>query len=57
LGLDLVFYIRGGKKNSKGKAIGPLDIILAAHALSLDVMLALSIIKEFSKILNLKCEN
>jgi len=42
---------------SKGKTIGPLDTLIAAHALSLDLTLVSNNIKEFSRIPNLKCEN
>jgi len=41
----------------KGKTIGPLDTLIAAHALSLDLMIVSNNIKEFSRIPNLKCEN
>jgi tRNA(fMet)-specific endonuclease VapC len=42
---------------SKGQTIGPLDMLIAAHALSLDLTLVSNNIKEFSRIQNLKCEN
>jgi len=42
---------------SKGKIIGPLDMLIAAHALSLDLTIISNNIKEFSRIPNLKCEN
>ena len=42
---------------SKGKTIGPLDTLIAAHALSLDLTIISNNIKEFSRIPNLKCEN
>jgi tRNA(fMet)-specific endonuclease VapC len=42
---------------SKGKAIGPLDMLIAAHALSMDLTIISNNIKEFSRIPNLKCEN
>lgn len=42
---------------SKGKTIGPLDMLIAAHALSLDLMIISNNIKEFARIPNLKCEN
>jgi len=42
---------------SKGKTIGPLDMLIAAHALSLDLTVISNNIKEFAKIPNLKCEN
>jgi len=42
---------------SKGKTIGPLDMLIVAHALSLDLTIISNNIKEFSRIPNLKCEN
>ena len=42
---------------SKGQTIGPLDMLIAAHALSLDLTIVSNNIKEFSRIQNLKCEN
>ena len=42
---------------SKGHTIGPLDMLIAAHALSLDLIIISNNIKEFSRIPNLKCEN
>jgi tRNA(fMet)-specific endonuclease VapC len=42
---------------SKGQTIGPLDMLIAAHALSLDLTIISNNIKEFSRIPTLKCEN
>ena len=42
---------------SKGRTIGPLDMLIAAHALSLDLTIISNNIKEFERIPNLKCEN
>jgi tRNA(fMet)-specific endonuclease VapC len=42
---------------SKGRTIGPLDMLIAAHALSLDVIIISNNIKEFSRVPGLKCEN
>jgi tRNA(fMet)-specific endonuclease VapC len=42
---------------SGGKTIGPLDTLIAAHALSLDLIIISNNIREFSRIQNLKCEN
>ena len=39
------------------KTIGPLDMPIAAHALSLDLTIISNNIKEFERIPNLKCEN
>ena len=43
--------------DSKGQTIGPLDMLIAAHALSLDLTIISNNIKEFSRIPTLKCEN
>ncbi len=42
---------------SKGRTIGPLDMLIAAHALSLDLTIVSNNIKEFSRIPKLKSEN
>jgi tRNA(fMet)-specific endonuclease VapC len=42
---------------SKGRTIGPLDMLIAAHALSLDLTIISNNIKEFSRIPRLKSEN
>jgi tRNA(fMet)-specific endonuclease VapC len=42
---------------SKGQTIGPFDMLIAAHALSLELTIISNNIKEFSRIPNLKCEN
>lgn len=42
---------------SKGKTIGSLDTLIAAHALSLDLTIVSNNIRELSRIPNLKCEN
>jgi tRNA(fMet)-specific endonuclease VapC len=39
---------------SKGKTIGPLDMLIAAHALSLDLRVVSNNIKEFARISNVK---
>lgn len=41
----------------KGKPIGPLDTLIAAHALSLDVTLVTNNMREFKRIKGLKLEN
>ncbi|MEN9869025.1 MAG: hypothetical protein RLZZ171_8 [Cyanobacteriota bacterium] len=41
----------------QGTPIGSLDILIAAHALSLQVILITNNIKEFSRVPNLKSEN
>jgi tRNA(fMet)-specific endonuclease VapC len=40
-----------------GSPIGPLDTLIAAHALSLDLTLATSNVREFSKVRQLRVEN
>jgi tRNA(fMet)-specific endonuclease VapC len=42
---------------SKGRTIGPLDMFIAAHALSLDLTIISNNIKELSRIPKLKSEN
>jgi tRNA(fMet)-specific endonuclease VapC len=42
---------------SKGKTIGPLDMLIAAHAKALDLIIIANNIKEFARIPHLKCEN
>ncbi len=44
-------------RESKGKTIGPLDMLIAAHALSLDLTIISNNIKEFSRVPDLKYEN
>ena len=40
-----------------GKPIGPLDLLIAAHALSQDLIIVTHNVKEFKRIKNLKVEN
>ena len=42
---------------SEGKVIGPLDMLIAAHALSKDLILVTNNEKEFLRIKSLKVEN
>lgn len=42
---------------SEGKTIGPLDMLIATHALSLDLTIVSNNVNEFSRIIDLKCEN
>lgn len=42
---------------SEGKTIGPLDMLIAAHALDLDLTIISNNLREFSRIPGLKCEN
>ena len=41
----------------EGKTIGPLDILIGAHALSLNAILVTNNLKEFTRIEGLKAEN
>jgi tRNA(fMet)-specific endonuclease VapC len=41
----------------KGTPIGPLDTLIAAHALSLDVVLVTNNLKEFKRVPKLRLEN
>ncbi|MES2129101.1 MAG: type II toxin-antitoxin system VapC family toxin [Pseudomonadota bacterium] len=42
---------------AKGTPIGPLDTLIAAHALSLDVTLVTNNVREFSRVPGLRIEN
>jgi len=42
---------------AQGKPIGPLDTLIAAHALSLDLTLVTNNVREFSKVRGLRVEN
>ena len=42
---------------AEGKPIGPLDTLIAAHALSLELTLVKSNVREFSKVRRLRVEN
>lgn len=42
---------------SRGLVIGAMDMLIAAHALSLDVTLVSNNVREFSRIANLSLEN
>ena len=42
---------------SKGKTIGPFDMLIAAHAIALELTIISNNIKEFSRIPDLKCKN
>lgn len=41
----------------RGQSIGPLDMMIAAHALSLDIPLVTNNTKEFARVQGLKLEN
>ena len=41
----------------QGKPIGPLDTLIAAHALSLDLVLATNNVGEFGRVAGLRVEN
>lgn len=41
----------------KGKPIGPMDTLIAAHAISLDMTLVTHNVREFSRVNGLKVEN
>ena len=42
---------------SRGLVIGAMDMLIAAHAMSLGVMLVSNNVREFSRIANLSLEN
>jgi tRNA(fMet)-specific endonuclease VapC len=48
--------VRAGLE-AQGKPIGPLDTLIAAHALSLDLTLVTNNAREFSKVRRLRVEN
>ncbi len=41
----------------RGQSIGPLDTLIAAHALSLDVSLVTNNVREFNRVQELRVEN
>jgi len=41
----------------EGRLIGPLDLLIASHALSLDLTLVTANVREFSRVPGLKVEN
>ena len=45
------------KLESTGKKIGPLDMLIAAHALSLGLTIISNNIRQFSRVPGLKCED
>ena len=49
-------YIRAGLKNA-GTPIGPLDTLIAAHAISLQCTLVTNNVREFERVPGLKIEN
>ncbi len=49
-------YVRFGQE-SKGTPIGPMDTLIASHALSLDLTLVTNNMREFKRINGLKLEN
>lgn len=57
LGAALIYgEIRAGLERS-GTTIGPLDMLIAAHALSLGTTLVTNNEKEFRRVSGLRCEN
>jgi len=49
-------YVRSGLEK-EGTPIGPLDTLIAAHCISLDLVLVTNNLKEFQRIPRLKIEN
>ena len=49
---EICAYLKKG-----GSLIGQLDMMIAAHALSINATLVTNNLKEFSRVKNLKCEN
>lgn len=57
---DAAAYLYGKLRadlSRKGKLIGQLDMMIAAHAISVNAILVTNNLKEFSRIKSLKCEN
>lgn len=46
-----------GKLEARGEVIGPLDLLLAAHALSLDLTVVTNNTREFTRVDDLKVED
>jgi tRNA(fMet)-specific endonuclease VapC len=64
--LEILFYDYNAAKSygevrlsleKKGEIIGPLDMLIAAHALSNDIVLVTNNEKEFQRVNHLKIEN
>ena len=56
-GIDKVYGRVRADLERRGRPIGPLATIIAAHALALDVTLVTSNRKEFRRVTGLRCEN
>jgi tRNA(fMet)-specific endonuclease VapC len=52
-----ILWKTGPNLRIKGTPIGPLDTMIAAHALSLDKILVTNNLKEFNRIPDLQLEN
>lgn len=45
------------KRTKQGMLIGNMDMLIAAHAISLDAILVINNVREFERISDLKLEN
>ena len=57
---DMAAVVYGGVRaflEKSGKIIGPMDLLIASHALSLNYILISNNIKEFERVPNLKVKN
>lgn len=55
--VDVVYGDIRHALTSVGQAIGPIDFLIAAHALALDLTLVTANTREFSRVPNLRVEN
>ena len=54
---DMAFANVRHHLTTSGQPIGPMDLLIAAHALALDLTLVTANIREFSRVPNLRVEN
>lgn len=54
---DIVYARLRADLASRGTLIGPMDLLIAAHALALDLTLVTANIREFSRVAGLRLEN
>jgi len=55
--IDTVYGTLRADLERRGCPIGPLDTIIAAHAVALDAVLITNNLREFSRVAGLRCEN
>lgn len=54
---DVAFANVRHRLTTSGQSIGPMDLLIAAHAIALDLTLVTANIREFSRVPNLRVEN